>query len=200
MSRATSLTCQTKKLNIVIRKNVAIKRERLEAFCNEWFTEWAFIEHAKDIEPNSGIVEGIHYHIVANAKDSRIRLSTRLNHICEAFHFDNANGIQIEQYRTFEGSLQYLIHLNQPEKTQHEASEICTNLSKEEFNLYMTANVGEVITFDRLFASVVNARNIIDVIHDLGIKAYKDWRNVIWDIWRCQRDIDNNMTNSEYVK
>lgn len=200
MSRKTPLSSQTKKLNIVIRKNKDISIARLKEYCNDTFSEWAFIEHRGDIEPVTKLVEGVHYHIVGNAKTSRVALSTRLNTICQYFHFDNADGVEIEQYISFEGSLQYLIHKNQPEKTQHDISEIITNLSPEELTLYLTSDIGNVITFDRLYASIMQANNIIDVIHDLGIKAYKDWRNVIWDIWNCDKDIRNEVSNSDYLR
>lgn len=183
MSRSTSLTCQSKKVCIVIRKNKDIPLDKIKSYCDLYFDKYAFIEHKGDIKPESGEIEGTHYHIVGNFKASKVEFSTRLNTIVDYFHFDNANGLQIEMYKSLENSLQYLTHKNQPEKTPHNVADIITNIEKSEFDLLYTSDNGQVITFDKLYTLCLESSNIVEVIRDLGIGVYKSWRNVVWDIW-----------------
>lgn len=194
MSRKTPLTCQTKKVNIVIRKEKAIPLNKLKEFCIEYFERFAFIEHKNDIQPDTGELESVHYHIVGDYKFGKTPLSTRINQIVQFFRFDNANGIQIEQYHSFESSLQYLTHKNQSEKTQHSVEDIIHNLPQEEFNILYNAECGNVITFDLLFTSCMNANNIIEVIKQLGIGNYRIYRNVVWDIWNTLKE------KEDYIK
>ena len=179
------LTCQSTQVDIVIRKNIEISKSRLKEYCDTYFKQYAFIEHKGDKKPTTGEVEGVHYHIVGIYNDKKVAFSTRLNQIADFFRFENVNGIEIDQYRTFEGALQYLTHKNQPEKTPHDKSEIVTNLSQADFDIFYNANIGDVITYDLLFMACVEANNIIEVIHALGINNYRTWRAVVWDIWNC---------------
>lgn len=187
MSRKTPLTCQSRKVCIVIRKNKDISLSKIKEYCVVNFERYAFIEHKGDILPSSGEVEGTHYHIVGDMIGSKIPLSTRLNTLVKFFDFDNENGIEIEQYKSFEGSLQYLTHKNQSDKTQHDKSDIIHNLSKEDFDIFYNAEIGNIITFELLYASVINANNIVDVIKDIGVGNYRTWRSVIWDMWLFEK-------------
>lgn len=183
MSRRKPLTCQSRKVCIVIRKNRTLSKNSLDSYCKTYFERYAFIEHKGDLDLD-GCVIPVHYHIVGDFKTSKVPFSTRLNDIVTFFHLDNANGIEIDQYNTFEASLQYLTHKNQLEKTQHEVKEITHNLSEADFKIFYNADSGNVITFDLVYSIVMNANNIIDVIRQIGLTNYRTWRNVIWDMWR----------------
>lgn len=183
MSRSTSLTCQSTKACIVIRKGKSIPMDKIKSYCDTYFEKYAFIEHKGDIKPDTGEIESVHYHIVGNFKASKVAFSTRLNTICDYFKFDNANGIEIEMYKSLECSIQYLTHKNQPEKTPHDIKDIITNIEESEFKLLYESDNGMVITFDTLYLTCIESKNIIEVIKSLGIGVYKSWRNVIWDIW-----------------
>lgn len=188
------LTCQSRKVDIVIRKNKDIPLSKIKEYCQEYFEKWAFIEHKGDIQPSTGEVEGVHYHIVGDYRDSKVAFSTRLNQIADFFRFDNTNGIQIDMYRTFEGALQYLTHKNQTDKTPHKKEEIQHNLSKEDFDIFYNADIGSVITYELLYLACIQSKNIIEVIKSIGIGNYRTWRAVIWDIWNCLNG------SSEYFK
>lgn len=179
------LTCQSKKVDIVIRKNIEIPISKIKQYCIYNFERYAFIEHKGDIKPSTGEIEGVHYHIMGDMIGSKIAFSTRLNTIADFFGFDNLNGVQIDQYRTFEGALQYLTHKNVAEKTQHKKEEIITNLSKADFDILYNADIGEVITYELLFNTIIQSKNIIEVIKAIGIGNYRTWRSVIWDMWNC---------------
>jgi len=194
MSSKKPLTCQSTKVDIVIRKNIEIPLSKIKAYCVENFERYAFIEHKGDIKPETGEVEGTHYHICGDMFGSKIPFSTRLNNLAKFFGFADLNGIQIDQYRTFEGALQYLTHKNAPEKTPHKIEEIVTNLSEADFKIFYEADIGSVITFDLLYVACVNATNIVEVIKELGIGNYRVWRSVIWDIWNTLKE------SSDYIK
>ena len=183
MSRSTSLTCQSKKVCIVIRKGISIDADKIKGYCDTYFEKYAFIEHLGDVKPDNGEIESVHYHIVGNFKASKVAFSTRLNDIVNYFGFDNAFGIEIDMYKSLENSIQYLTHKNQPEKTPHKVSDIVTNIEVSEFQLLYESDNGSVVTFDMLYSLCLESNNIIEVIKGLGIGQYKSWRNVIWDIW-----------------
>ena len=159
MSRKCSLTTQTGKIFLVIRKNKKIDKNMIAAYLKEYAIDYAFIEHEKDIEPVTGLVEGVHYHIVYNAKDKRMRLATILNNVVSYFGFKDSNGIEIEKYTSFELSIQYLIHKNNPEKTQHKPEEIISNIDKDLLNTYLTCDM-EVLSFDYIY-SLCNSNSTI---------------------------------------
>ena len=101
------LTCQTRKLFIVIRKNKQYKKETIQEFCETYFDWYAFIEHKEDVEPITGLVEGCHYHIVCNVKEKGTPKSTHLNNIQKWFKMDNQNGIEIDQTANKVLAIQY---------------------------------------------------------------------------------------------
>lgn len=187
MSRKCSLTTQTGKIFLVIRKNREIDTNKIKEFLNTYAIEYAFIKHEKDIEPITGLVEGVHYHLVYNAKDNRQRLATILNNVCDFFGFKDNNGIEIEKYNSFESSIQYLIHKNNPEKTQHKPEEIISNIDKDLLNTYLTCDM-EVLSFDYVYSLCNSNKNILGVIKALGLSAFHSKRATIWDIWQAVQE------------
>lgn len=191
--KKASLTCQSKKVCIVIRKGKEISIDKIKSYCETCFSRYAFIEHKNHLDLNGNVIP-VHYHIVGDFFDSKVAFSTRLNTICAVFGFENADGVEIDKYDSLERSIQYLTHKNQPEKTQMNKEDIITNIEKQEFELLYTSENGEIMTFDRLFALCYENLNIIGVIQAIGIGQYKVWRNVIWDIFnniRQYRDTEN---------
>lgn len=178
----SSLSTQTGKLFIVIRKNKPLDIQKIKDYCCEYGKEYAFICHGKDIDPVTGLIIPVHYHIVMNAKDSKKRLSTHLNDLSGFFGFNDNNGIEIDKYRTYENALQYLLHKNNPEKTQHKANEIVTNIDRDELTTYLTCD-SSVISFDYVYSICLSSHNIVDVIKGLGLSNYNKYRNTIWDIY-----------------
>ena len=176
------MTTQTGKLFVVIRKNKAIDHEKIKSFCETYGKEYAFIEHTKDVDPLTGAIIPVHYHIVLNAKDNRARLSTHLNNISSFFGFKDNNGIEVDKYRSYESALQYLIHKNDKQKTPHDISEINTNIDKDELTTYLTLDTF-TMSFELVFSVCQRSRNIIDVIRSLGLSNYQRYRQTIWDIW-----------------
>lgn len=199
MSRKCSLTTQTGKIFLVIRKNKIIDENLIKQYLKEYALDYAFIKHEKDIEPVTGIVEGVHYHIVYNGKDKRLRLSTILNNVVEFFGFKDANGIEIEKYTSFELSIQYLIHKNNPEKTRHLPEEIVSNIDKDLLNTYLTCDI-EVMSFDYIYSLCNSNSNILGVIKSLGLSAFHSKRSTIWDIWNAVQEEKKRLTFNEQQK
>lgn len=90
----------------------------LEKWSEEREIEYFFIEHKEDIE-------NIHYHIVI-----RYATPVKFETIKNKFAYGN-----IENSKSVKNSIQYLVHMNDPEKFQHDWSEVITNSS--ELNKYM---------------------------------------------------------------
>lgn len=177
------LTTQTTHLFIVIRKNKVISKDLIKAYCDEFFEQYAFIEHKEDKEPVSQLIEGVHYHIVGYAKKKKTRLSTHLEDLTKYFRFDDSNGIQIDKFDNVVSAIQYLIHKNNPEKTQHKFSEVIYKWDNEEIALIMNAEQSEVISFDMVYSCCIRAKNIVQVIQTLGFKTYARYRTTILDMY-----------------
>lgn len=176
-----TLQTQSKQFCCVIRKNVAIPSKKLTEFCSSYATQWAFIEHKGDISPESGEIEGIHYHLVL-LLPKRKRGYTILNDITKYFGFENGNGIEVAVMQSLEGSIQYLTHKNDKDKTPHDFEEIKSNFNPEELKTIYEA-VNNSLTFDRIKVIINDAENICDVIEAVGFTQYNTYRNTIRDMW-----------------
>lgn len=187
MNRKAPLTCQSKKIDLVIRKCKSYPIDLIKRYCEDTFVRYAFIVHDGDIQPSTGEIESIHYHIVGDAKEKGVAFSTRLNVLISKQYLneDNADGIEIDQYRTFEGALQYLTHKNNPEKSPHSKDDIVHNMTEQEFNIFYEADVGNCVTFELLYNICDMSNSILDVMREIGnVNVYLRYRHAIWDIWK----------------
>ena len=103
----------------------------IKAFFNKYdndVIEYAYILHENDVN-EKGEVEQAHYHIC-------MRKTNKTN-----FKFDMLKHAfpvgKIEQGRTWEYMLQYLLHKNHPERTPHTEQEIVTNIDRGTLDLYL---------------------------------------------------------------
>jgi len=182
MSRNSSLSTQTSKHFVVIRKNRTYPIKVITDFLNDNYKEWALICHEKDIDSITGEVIPPHYHYVGNAIKKDQRLSTSLKALANKLKTDT-NGIEFDKYRTLENSLQYLIHKNNPEKTQHKIEEILFNgWSLDELKTFITSD-STGLNFDRVLLVCKTYSSIVDVIRELGFINYSRYRATIRDIF-----------------
>lgn len=183
---SNKLDSQSRKVCIVIRKNkdrdINVVKNKIKEFCDSEFYKYAYIMHEKHVN-EFGEVETTHFHIVGEYNTNKTRLSTRLRTIVQYFGFDNENGIQIEVLKSWVNSVQYLIHKNQPLKTQETSDKIVCNYDRKDLELELNATCDIVMTTDTLIAIVEGSNNIIEIIRELGLETYRRYRNVIWDIW-----------------
>ena len=119
----------------------------IKAFFNKYdndVIEYAYILHENDVN-EKGEVEQAHYHIC-------MRKTNKTN-----FKFDMLKHAfpvgKIEQGRTWEYMLQYLLHKNAPEKTPHSVDEIVTNIDGGTLDLYLkgTTSVKKRSALERNF-------------------------------------------------
>ena len=119
----------------------------IKAFFNKYdndVIEYAYILHENDVN-EKGEVEQAHYHIC-------MRKTNKTN-----FKFDMLKHAfpvgKIEQGRTWEYMLQYLLHKNAPEKTPHSVDEIVTNIDGGTLDLYLksTPSVKKKSALERNF-------------------------------------------------
>lgn len=194
MSRKTPLTTQTQKLFIVIRKTgkETPSKALVKAYCEDYFSEYAMIEHTKDIEPVTQVEIPKHYHIVGRAKKSKTPISTHLNDIVKYFNFKDSNGVEVDKWDNYIKSVQYLIHKNNPEKTQHEASEIVTNIEEEVLRNILASETGEDISYDLVYSVCRTSRNICEVIKEIGFKTFNKYSRTILLMWEYIAQARNN--------
>lgn len=182
MSRRASLTCQSVNVDLVIRKNIKIPLSKIKAYCEEYCSQYAFIEHEHDTTPE-GVVEGCHYHLVLKYRESKVAFSTRLNEICKWFDFPNSNGIEIDKIGSLCKCLQYLVHKNNEEKTPHEESDIVHNYDPNEFRILMDSKEDQSVTYDWLYKGCMECNYKYELIKFFSPSVYRTWRMVILDMW-----------------
>ena len=177
-----NLLCRTKYVNLVIRLNgypndfLTLLQTYVESNCSRY----AYIEHTNDIN-GYGEQEGKHYHLVLVYNTAK-RLSTFLNELCDLFMLPNANGIEISKTTSEVKSYQYLIHKNNPEKTQHKVGEIISNVPLSELTTIMDSEDDSCVTFDYIMKIIRENPSKLYLIHELGINVYKQYRYVILDM------------------
>ena len=117
--------------------------------------EYAYILHKEDTNEN-GETEKAHYHIcIRNINGSNFGFDV----LKSAFPVG-----KIERGRTWQYMLQYLLHKNAPEKTQHTIEEIITNIDGGTLDLYLksTPSVKKRSAlernFDKLKDDIINYR------------------------------------------
>ncbi len=105
--------------------------EYIKAFFDRYdnsVIEYAYILHENDVN-EKGEVEQAHYHLC-------FRKTNKTN-----FKFDTLKHAfpvgKIEQGRTWEYMIQYLIHKNHPERTQHSVESIKSNINGGTLDLYL---------------------------------------------------------------
>lgn len=157
--------------------------ERLKAYCDTHCVNYAFIMHDKDIN-DDGTVKFLHIHMALTMvkvnKDYK-KLNTILNELAKECEIDGQS-IQIDEMTSENGSIQYLIHKRDPQKAQYEEADVCTNYTAEELHTIMEADI-DTICVSYLLQVVDECRcNRIEIMQKIGLRYYKEYRNVILDI------------------
>lgn len=143
-------------------------------------TLYGAILHDKDVDLE-GHQKTDHIHAVFNIP-KRKRISTLINEIANAC-WVSPLAVTVKSYSSFEGSFQYLTHLNNKDKYQYPISDVRTNLSKDELTLVYEASTS-ALDFERLHDICAKSDTLLDVIPQVGLGAYQHYRSAIIDIWR----------------
>lgn len=178
----STLETRTKYVNLVIRKLEYPNNfeDKLREFVTSECTTFAYIKHEHDVN-GYGEIEHLHYHLVLVYKEAK-RLSTHLFYLTSFFKFPNANGIEISKTTSRTSSIQYLLHKNNPEKTQHKIDEIISSIDKDELQVILDAECDSSVTFEYVLKLVKENPTKMHLIHALGLNTYKNYRSVILDI------------------
>lgn len=191
-----NLGTRTKNINIVLRKNAELDINRIKDWCATNCERYAFIKHENDINLQDE-VEGIHYHLVLVLLKAT-RLSTCLTSICDYLEI-NPFGVEIDKTSSLEGSIQYLIHKNDPQKTQHKLDEIIHNWPDNEMKSIIECDSSNgSLTFERILEICKTSKNLLEVIQSIGLGRYHLYRPVVMDIWK---EVNNGKVRAEeYVE
>ncbi|MCQ2088368.1 MAG: replication protein [Bacilli bacterium] len=143
-------------------------RSYLTAVCSEY----SFIEHNKD-ELASGVLKTDHIHAVY-VKGSRTRVITEINYLQKALGYtDSERGlISVDTCGSYERSLRYLIHKDDPMKHQYDVGEIITNLDGKLISEIMTAEcIRDELNIDELIKIVLTCNGLRSAIYStIGLK------------------------------
>lgn len=176
-----NLNTKTRYINMVIRKNninISDYNDIILSWCNSNCENYAYIYHKNDIN-RDGIKEHEHIHLVLTMKKVQ-RLSTILYSLTDALTI-NTIGVEIAKMDSLEGSIQYLIHKNDKDKTQHDQGEIIHNYPLGELETILSSD-NDGVDFDRLYTLVKQSKTNADIIKALGLGRYMYYRNVIKDL------------------
>lgn len=181
-----ALSTRTAYLNIIISlKDYTLERIenlkiKLNEYCNERFNLFAFILHDKDLlDDNSPKTN--HIHLIGIYKNNRQRLSTILNDLSVHLSISEM-AISIDKMNDINGSMQYLLHRNNPQKYQYDIGAIMSNLQIEELNTYMQRESNTLST-SGLLDIIRNSQSKIEVYESIGLEYYRQYRQVINDLW-----------------
>lgn len=160
---------------------IGLVERYLKIILDENANLYGFILHDKDMDED-GRIKTPHIHFVADMK-KRIRVSTLINKIAKACDLDTM-AITIDKYSSFEGSFQYLIHLNNPSKFHYGIEQVTTNVPEDDIDLILDATT-TVLDFEVLKGACRQADDILDVIEIIGLSAYKSYRPVVLDVYQA---------------
>lgn len=179
----SNLNTRTTQFNIVISLNdIPIDFDtRLNRFLNDkTICDYAYIKHDKDFN-KEGVLKTPHIHLLIWNYQTRTRFITMINLLSVELN-TNPLAISIEKIVSLNGSMQYLLHKNDIDKTQYDINEIQTNISIDDLQLYLNTK-NDALTFDRLYTLInVNKCDLCKIINELGLSYYRAYRPVIHDI------------------
>lgn len=98
-------------------------------------THYAYALHNKDVDPLTNEPKAEHTHIVIEMRKGG---NIRFKYLKEVFPYGD-----IENTKSINASVQYLLHLNDPKKTQYDKSIIRTNWNEAKLEDYLTTTDGE---------------------------------------------------------
>lgn len=197
----SNLDTQCKNFNVVLNIPFECKdferrlRNLNDALCRNLMF-YASIKHDLDVA-EEGIIKTIHYHYVIICA-SRKRISTMLYFIADALGYQEdvnlLNTIQVDKCDSVPLAIQYLIHKNNKEKYQYDASLIDTNFTEKELEDYMKQDVKEIST-RYLYDLVKEGKTDVEIMFIIGVGRYHLFRGAINDIRyaisRTPQQLDN---------
>lgn len=137
----------------------------------------AVIKHDQDTNEHGDLVT-VHYHCVLQVP-SIMRLQTMLNLLVDLFKC-NVNQITIDKCNSIVMQSRYLIHFDDVDKYQYDASSVATN-NIDFFNRCLKY-IKTIVCIDDLISVVKAYPNLLELMSVLGFENYRKYRIVIRDI------------------
>lgn len=142
---------------------------------------YAYILHDLDFAED-GSAKRKHVHMYCDFKACK-RVLTHLNSLADWLGYDtNQISAQVASNNPA-GFFQYLIHKNNPEKHQYEASEIISNLPKGEVSALLEADAGNC-SIERFVSVCATAKCFADVLRELGLDTYTKYHRAIDNLYK----------------
>lgn len=175
-----NLATKTKYVNIVIRvKNYIPNVTKITEWCASNCELYAFIVHDKDINITGELIPS-HAHLVLTLNTSK-RLSTTLNDITKYLGICTT-GVEIDKTTSLDGSIQYLLHKNEPKKYHYDIKNIISNIKEDELQALLDSNVSSN-NFETWYQICLDSVTLLEVIKKVGVSVYNQYYKVIRDIW-----------------
>lgn len=182
------LSTMTKFIDVVISlkdydaEEIQAVGDNLNQWCAISCDMFAFILHDKDVN-DDGVVKTPHYHLVAQLRSNKKRLTTTINDIAEIVGVCPC-AITIEKLVSMSGGIQYLTHKNDINKYQYDINDIVTNLGRSELELYYNDDKPS-FSID----TIVNAINHhngrrLAIMREIGLSYYHTYNKEINDLIR----------------
>lgn len=164
--------------------------DRLKNYCNENCLSFAFNMHDKDINED-GSKKWLHLHMALVMKKRNKdypKLCTILNELAKECEIDGQS-IQIDEMTSENGSIQYLIHKRDPQKAQYEELDVVSSYTQEELHTIMESDCDTMCVSYLLQVVDDCSCNRIEIMQKIGLRYYKEYRNVILDIINTKRGL-----------
>lgn len=163
----------------LVEYNIEQITSMVTAFADRYSgTKYAFICHDKDTTPDGAAP--LHFHVFLKFKNP-----VGFNYIKEAFPYGD-----IENARSTNACVQYLIHKNNPEKAQYKKDEIYTNFPQSEFEaLFLNdkkiARLNEADELEKVLQDIADFKirrfNMFDFFN---VQLYSKYRTRIENAFR----------------
>lgn len=182
------LSTMTKFIDVVISlkdydsEEIKAVGDNLNQWCAITCDMFAFILHDKDVTED-GVIKTPHYHLVAQLRSNKKRLTTTINDIAEIVGVCPC-AITIEKLVSMSGGIQYLTHKNDSNKYQYDINEIVTNLGRSELELYYNDDKPSFSIDTIVNAINQNKGRRLAIMRQIGLSYYHTYNKEINDLIR----------------
>lgn len=156
----------------------------LKAYLDTYGNLYGYALHDRDTLED-GTLKTLHLHLIFTLK-KRTRKSTIINALAKTTGV-NPLAVSVQKATSFEGCMQYLIHLNDSDKFQYSREDLVTNLEPEELEMVLTSNTTG-LDYSTVRSICLTANSLLDVIEQVGISTYQHYRSSIIDIFTMTQE------------
>ena len=143
--------------------------------------KYALIRHDRDQSPDGKVAE--HFHIFF-----KFGYPVKFQYIKEAFQYGN-----IQQVRSANACVQYLIHKNNPEKAQYRKEEIISNFPQDEFDAFFVndkkvVKLNEADELEQILQDIADCKiRRFNMSEFVSVQMYSKYRTRIENAFRYKK-------------